>query len=300
MALTIRDITVLDGGMGSELIAREVLSSEGLWSARALLEAPEAVSQIHHDFIRAGAGVITTNSYSTIPSYLEKEGLSHRFEELTALAANLARAAADQGERDVLVAGCLPPLNESYRFDLVPEDAYSRGIYGRMIEVLSSKVDLYLCETMSCAREAANAAAAARDRDGDKPLWVSWTLHETPGQGLRSGETLEQALDAVTPYSPDAYLFNCTDPEAITGAIATLSTLTEKPIGAYPNLFHVPPGWTLDNDVQTTPREMSVAEFKAYASRWCALGAQIIGGCCGISPKFISAISPAASTGCTG
>ena len=55
MALTIRDITVLDGGMGSELIAREVLSSEGLWSARALLEAPEAVSHIHHDFIRAGA-----------------------------------------------------------------------------------------------------------------------------------------------------------------------------------------------------------------------------------------------------
>ena len=55
MALIIRDITVLDGGMGSELIAREVLSSGGLWSARALLEAPEAVSQIHHDFIRAGA-----------------------------------------------------------------------------------------------------------------------------------------------------------------------------------------------------------------------------------------------------
>lgn len=284
-------LQILDGGMGGELIARKVNPSSGIWSASALLEAPEIVCQIHDDFINAGARVITTNSYSTVPSYLAKADMAERFEELTAVAAELARETALRSEHNVQVAGSLPPLDESYRFDLVPEDELSRDIYRRLVAVLASRVDLYICETMSCAREAVNAAAAARALDPDKPLWISWTLHEQPGNGLRSGESLVQALQAVESFAPDAYLFNCTSPEAISAGLVEIASLTDKPIGAYPNLFHVPEGWTLDNDISTEPRSMDEAEFADFATQWRAAGASIIGGCCGIGPKFIASLA---------
>ena len=87
----LQKLTILDGGMGSELIRRGATSRDGLWSAGALLDCPETVVDIHTDYIRAGAEVITTNSYSTIPSYLERHGLETRYEELAHLAGSLAQ-----------------------------------------------------------------------------------------------------------------------------------------------------------------------------------------------------------------
>ncbi len=113
-------ITILDGGMGGELMKRGANSGKALWSAQSLIDAPEMVTQVHADFIAAGADIITTNSYSTIPSYLGKQGLAHEFETYTAKAGRLARAAADSAIGSVRVAGSLPPLDESYRADLVP------------------------------------------------------------------------------------------------------------------------------------------------------------------------------------
>ena len=286
-----RELKVLDGGMGGELIARGIMPSSGLWSARALLDSPDAVMEVHSDYIKAGAEVITTNSYSTIPSFLSKAGMSERYEDLTDIAAKMARTAADGASSKVEVAGCLPPLSESYRHDLVPPDAEGFEVYKNLVTVLQPSVDLYLCETMSCAREAATAAKAARAVDADKPVWIAWTLDETPGGGLRSGEGIEEAMAAVAPYSPDAYLFNCTAPEAISVAIEQIVKLTDKPVGAYPNRFHVPPGWTLDNEVGTESIEMTVAEFMQYIERWRAMGASVLGGCCGIGPDFIAAIA---------
>ena len=153
-----KELKVLDGGMGGELIARGIMPSCGLWSARALLDSPDAVMEVHSDYIKAGAEVITTNSYSTIPSYLAKADMSERYEDLTDIAAKMARAAADAAPSKVEVAGCLPPLSESYRHDLVPADAEGFEVYKNLVSVLKPSVDLYLCETMSCAREAATAA----------------------------------------------------------------------------------------------------------------------------------------------
>ena len=88
----VRMVTILDGGMGGELIRREVTPRNELWSAQALLDAPDTVLAVHKDYIAAGAERIITNSYSTIPSYLGKMGLEDRFEELTGLAKSLAAA----------------------------------------------------------------------------------------------------------------------------------------------------------------------------------------------------------------
>ena len=284
------DLTILDGGMGGELIRRG-WPSGGLWSAKALLENPEVVREVHQDYVSAGAQVIITNSYSTVPSYLAKEDMQSRYVELTEIAARLAREVADAAPAEVRVAGCLPPLSESYRPDLVPGDDESRPIYSEIIKALSADVDLYLCETMSSVREAVNAASSVRETDPDKPLWVALTLADEPGGGLRSGENMDQVVSALEPYDVDAFLFNCTDPTSISVALEELVPLTNKPTGAYPNRFHVPPGWTLDNEIAVEPTEMTVEDYLGFVDTWRRSGATIIGGCCGVGPEFIAALS---------
>lgn len=288
-------VTILDGGMGGELIRREAAPRGELWSAQALLDAPESVLQLHRDYIAAGADVIISNSYSTIPSYLGKLGLTDRFEELTALAGRLARQAADEAERNVLVAGSLPPLSESYRPDLVPPDAEAQPIYRALAAALHPHVDRFQCETMSSIREAVNAVSAAREVGGpDRPVYVSWTLGETAGTGLRSGESIAVAVAALEDLGVAGYLFNCTSPEAITAGLSELRALTDRPIGAYPNRLSIPDRWTLDNEVPTGYRnDLDVDAYVGYAKRWLEQGATLIGGCCGIGPEYIAALSDA-------
>ncbi|MEM7099978.1 MAG: homocysteine S-methyltransferase family protein [Pseudomonadota bacterium] len=284
-------VTILDGGMGGELIRRGLSTSAELWSAQALLDAPEHVLEVHQDFIQAGARVIITNSYSTIPSYLGKLDMAHRFEELTQIAGQIARRAAESSEHDVLVAGSLPPLSESYRPDLVPSDAQAAPIYEALVRALNPYVDLFICETMSSAREARNAAVAARQLGEGKPIFVSWTLAENPDAGLRSGESIGDAVAAIEDLEPSALLFNCTTPEAIEVALRSLGGVTQTPIGAYPNLLHIPEGWTLDDpDIPAGRRELSIPDFVAFAERYVDAGATFIGGCCGIGPGYIAAL----------
>ncbi|MDE0191463.1 MAG: homocysteine S-methyltransferase family protein, partial [Gammaproteobacteria bacterium] len=245
-------VTLLDGGMGREIQERRPEAAHGLWSASVLLDEPDLVVEIHREYIDAGAVVITTNNYSTIPSYLGKAGMQDRYRELTRLAATLARRAvresgraARAGGKRVAVAGSLPPLEESYRADLVPPPETSQPIYQGVVEALRDDVDLFICETMSSAIEARTAASAALAHGQGKPVYVSWTLDETPGRGLRSGDTVKQAVDALAGLGVDGYLFNCTHPEAIEAGLRELKALTTKPIGCYPNrLNKVPEGWT--------------------------------------------------------
>ena len=102
---------------------------------------------------------------------------------------------------------------------------------------------------------------------------------------------VEQVVAALEPFAVDAFLFNCTDPSAISVALEELTPLTDTATGAYPNRFHVPPGWTLDNEIKTEPTELSVAQYLEFVATWRQSGASIIGGCCGVGPEFISALS---------
>ncbi len=292
-------ITILDGGMGGEIQDRLPNAKHGLWSATALIECPQLVTDIHCEYIDAGADVITTNTYSTVPSYLGKVGMAERYLELTASAAQLAREAADASDRPVRVAGALPPLEESYRPDLVPPPAEAQPIYEAMTAAMAAKVDSFLCETMSTAAEAHTAAHAALACGGGKPVYVSWTLDETPGNGLRSGETIAAALTELADLNIAGFLFNCTHPEAIEAGLAELRSLTRKPIGCYPNrLNRVPESWTLDNTLVTGRRQdLPTTAYVLSIQRCVALGATIVGGCCGIRPKDIQALAESLTPG---
>ena len=286
---------MMDGGMGSELVRRGAASPTGLWSAAALLDAPDAVIKTHTDFIDAGARMITTSSYSCVPSYLRKAGLEHRYAELAVAAGRLAREAAERSAPDVLVAGGLPPLEESYRPDLVPDSATAQDIYRNLALALEPHVDLFLCETMSSVRESRNAALGALEaaKRRQLPVYMSWTLNEEPGKGLRSGESIEEAFRALERLELDAYLFNCTHPYAIEAGVKAMAGLTDKPTGGYPNRFSVPSGWSLDGEVSVVERIESDAteRFVRSATRCIQSGATLVGGCCRIGPSDIAALS---------
>ena len=287
-------VTVLDGGMGGELQSR-FGSAKGLWSAQVLIDQPEAVVQVHREFIAAGARMIITNTYSTIPSYLGKEGRQSEYPGLTRLGGELARQAADESAAPVQVLGSLPPLEESYRPDLVPSADDALPIYRRLVEALLPNVDAFVCETMSTAEEALNAASQAVAFGSGKPVYVSWTLNEQPGTGLRSGESVSQAMAKLAHLPLAGYLFNCTTPEAIQEGLKELRGLTDKPLGCYANrIEQVPQGWTLDNaKVNKRRGDLTTDYFVQTCLDAADAGATIIGGCCGIGPPYIAALSAA-------
>ncbi len=86
---------LLDGGMGRELRFRGVDVMTSIWSARALIDSPAVVREVHMDFIAAGSDIITINSYGIVKSNLAWAGIENRFKELNLLACDLAKEARD-------------------------------------------------------------------------------------------------------------------------------------------------------------------------------------------------------------
>lgn len=283
---------ILDGGMGQEIIRRGVRQLEGLWSASALIEAPDVVRNIHEDYIRAGARVITTNTYITTRRRLEDAGISERFAELNRLAAELAQQARDNCGEDVLIAGSLPPLDESYRPDLAPPFAVGEPQYREMAEILAPHVDLFLCETMSCGEEGRAAASGAAATG--KPAWVAWTLADGGSDRLRSGETVAEAAAMLDGLPVSAVLANCCAPESITAAMPQLVALGMGPAGGYANGFvAIPPGAEVRDRLPDARHDLDPDAYLGHVRGWVAAGARIVGGCCEVGPEHIALLARA-------
>lgn len=274
---------LLDSAMGTELQRRGADTRLPLWSARALVEAPELVSAIHRDEASAGAEVLTANTFRTHRRTLEKGGLGERAAELTALAVRLAREAAGEVAREVLVAGSLSPLEDCYRPDLVPEDdALSREHHEQAERLAAAGVDLILLETHNTVRELAAAARAARA--SGLPIVASMV---TNGSGrLLSGEPIEDAVRAVEPLGPAALSINCVPARRLGFDLSRLAaTAPEFPLGAYGNL-----GMPEDESGWTFSGELAPDAYADCARRWIAAGARIVGGCCGTTPAHTTAL----------
>jgi S-methylmethionine-dependent homocysteine/selenocysteine methylase len=242
---------------------------------------------VHRDYISAGADVLTANNYAVTPPILARAGLEDRLEELTLIAVDLARKARDEAGARVRIAGSVPPLNTSYRADLVGEDGAILADYRRIVSVLAPHVDLLLCETMSCAREAVAAARAARETD--REVWVSWTLQGNWPDHLPSGESLQEAFEAVAHLGVDATLVNCCGANLITSAMKTLSQLSRRPFGGYGNSADVvlPDERGGAGDPAVDFKILTPDRYAEAASRWMAEGATIVGGCCYTGPAHI-------------
>ncbi len=291
-----QSVTLMDGSMGEELADRGFSTRDGLWSAGALIDHPEQVALLHRDYLDAGAKVITTNTYSTIPSYLDKQGQGGRMRELTRRAVHIARRTLEAYPHGTsrYLAGCLPPLDESYRPDLVPPSHEAIPIYRELIDCMVQDVDLFLAETMSSIDEASHVATALRAHpSASKKDWIiAFTTNDSDGTHLRSGEPVSAAIRAISRHAPIAILFNCATPESIVSAIDAAHSMTRTPVGGYPNRFKpVPMGWTLDDEQEIIRDEgLTVNAFVDWSARFIDAGASFVGGCCGIGPAYIRAL----------
>lgn len=274
--------------MGTELRARGVHVRDyksSLWSALACVEAPDAVTRLHRDYIDAGADIITVNNYAVTPVLLAREGRQDAFERLTVRSAECALAARDGAPSAVRIAGSLPPLNTSYDAAMVGNVAGNVAQYQRMAAVLAPYVDLFLCETLSTADEARAAATVAQE--SGKPFMVSWTIDRT-GERLRGGDRLAAAVARLAGLEPMALLVNCASCAAVSAAISHLRELTDRPIGGYANPVLEEPEGGEPEVVIANP--ITPAEYAEVAQGWLREGATVFGGCCDTNPEFIAAL----------
>ncbi len=283
-------IVLMDGGTSLELLARSANKAPRLWSAEYLLSEPELVRAVHGDYIAAGATVVTTNTYSASFTRMAMVMEQARVPELQRIACELAMSARDRaGQRGagVAIAGCLPPLNGTYRPDRVRDFASNRDEYERLAELQAPHVDLFLCETMSTAEEARAAVAAVAPFG--KPVWVAWSLGDD-GPALRSGESVATARAALEGLPVAAVLANCCPPESISRAMPEL-VASGLPAGGYANGFVRIPGTFLPGRTReqlATRTDLGPEAYAGFAMGWIAVGARIVGGCCEVGPGHVA------------
>ncbi|WP_064709305.1 homocysteine S-methyltransferase family protein [Rhizobium bangladeshense] len=288
---------ILDGGMSRELLRLGAELKQPEWSALALMNSPEIVREVHQEFIAAGSEIITTNSYALVPFHIGEHRFRQEGPALIRLAGRLAREAAEGVTgRKVQVAGSLPPIFGSYE----PQNfqpAQVQDYLEVLVENLAPFVDLWIGETLSLIAEgeAVRKAVAA----SGKPFWISFTLadDEAALRGgapkLRSGESVEDAASWAVSSGAAAFLFNCSKPEVMRGAVDTAARVFRErnaqiEIGVYANAFEGETGEQAANEgLHGTRDDLDDDAYSRFACSWAEAGATIIGGCCGIGAAHI-------------
>ena len=281
------EITLLDGGMGQELVARSGDAPTPLWATRVMIDHPGMVGAIHADYFAAGASVATTNTYAIHHDRLERFDLDHLFHalHLRALAeAHEARGAHGRG----LIAGSMGPLVATYRPEVTQPVAVAAPKYAEIATILGPHVDVILCETMASVEQAEGAAAGAQA--AGRPVWLSVSVDDHDGSKLRSGEPVTDLAGVIARHKVAAVLANCSVPEAMADALAGLKTLG-LPFGAYANGFtHISGNFLKDAPTVaelTHRHDLTPEKYADFAMEWVAMGATIVGGCCEVGPAHI-------------
>ncbi len=277
---------ILDGATGTELDHRGVDIGLPLWSANALLadSAAEVLRQVHFDYLKAGADIITANTFRVHRRSLAKNGYGDRARELTHRAVAVAREAVGQRKAGKLsyVAGSIAPLEDCYSPHLVPPDAECRAEHSELIHhLVEAGVDILLIETMNTIGEAAIAARLAVITG--IPAIVSFVCG-ADGR-LLSGESLTVAAQVIAPLGVAALGVNCTATLAIGACLQELRLACELPLIAYGNIGYADAdgSWVCTDAIEPEA-------YARYAKTW---DAKIIGGCCGTTPEHIRRIANA-------
>ncbi len=277
---------ILDGAMGTELQRRGANTLLPLWSAEALVLSPAVVLQIHQEYIRAGADIITANTFRTTRRTFARTGLPDRSLRLTNAALGLARQARESfPHREVLVAGSMAPLEDCYRPELVPPTRVLEEEHAELAGRLAAGgADFLLLETIGTVREAIAACKVAAATG--KEVVVSFLCNENGD--LYGGDPLQDAVAAVLPFAPTVLSINCVSPRVIEDAIEKLCAASSLPFGVYANVGK--PG---KEHSEVMSCDVSDEEYSMYALRWKKEGAAIIGGCCGTTPESIRKVAAA-------
>lgn len=286
------EIILIDGGTSLELLRRSENKTPKHWSAEYLMTEPDLVRQVHLDYILAGAKIITTNTYSASYTRMAMVDAQARVPDLQRRACELARearAAAGSRGQDVRIAGCLPPLNGTYRPDRVRGYEVNRDEYAALATLQAPFVDFFLCETLSTIEEA-RAAIDGASTTG-LPVWVGLSLMDH-GPWLRSAEPISAAIRVLGELPISALLVNCCPPETIRDALPELCKAA-LPVGGYANGFVEIPTTFLPGKTREqvhTRTDLNPKNYADYVDQWVEKGARIVGGCCEVGPAHIAEI----------
>ncbi|CAJ1961001.1 unnamed protein product [Cylindrotheca closterium] len=299
-----KEVFLLDGGTGEELIRRGVPDDRKIWSATALVNPQyhDTLKDVHTSFLRAGSLAITTNSYGVVPGV----GFSpQECKEYIALSGKLGRESVDAEKRG-FVFGSLGPLVESYRADSIKQHEEGVKDYQIACDALLPFVDAYLLETASCVEESLQVMDAMRSTESRKavPLLVSFTLNNNGN--TRDNKEILKSIQEVLRESKEkeiellGILFNCCKPEAISKALEKIradgdltAALEETGVllGVYANrLTDIDPTWTLADSQESQPfrTDLDEKQYWSFIQLWTErFGVKLVGGCCGITPVYI-------------
>lgn len=300
-ALAHQSSLVLDGAMATELEKRGADLNDPLWSAKVLLENPDAIEAVHYDYFISGADVAITASYQASFEGYARRGLDHAATvALLCKSIELARAARERFCAHKASAGRVMPLVAAsvgpYGAYLADGSEY-RGDYGLTMEELiawhrprfevlaKSGADLLACETIPTLVE--GEALAHLLNEYKVPGWLSFSCkdgaHLHHGEPIRDAATLAEETEWVV-----AVGVNCTAPRFVEVLLRNAAEATSKPLLCYPNSGEV---WDGANHCWLP--STGVTEFGEPARLWANAGARLIGGCCRTGPDEIRAIRAA-------
>jgi homocysteine S-methyltransferase len=291
---------VLDGGLATALESRGHDLNDELWSAKVLLEAPDAIKQVHLDFLAAGADCIATSTYQASVYGLRKRGLSDI--EIIEVINDSVRLAVDARDEfwsepanrhrrlRPLVAASVGPYGAfladgseyTGRYDIDDEDllAFHRDRWHLLAD---SQADLLACETIP-SRPEADVLMQLLHETPDRWAWLSFSCRD--GTRISDGSRIVDVARACDSEPRVAAVgINCTSPDFVPSLIQEVREGTEKPVIVYPNS---------GEKYDATHKAWSVAapqvDWGEASIEWARLGADGIGGCCRIGPEEITLI----------
>jgi S-methylmethionine-dependent homocysteine/selenocysteine methylase len=288
------DCVVLDGGVATELqrVADTARArSREPWGSWALRDAPAHVLEVHRRFVRAGADVISTNSWAILEGVAAESPDRSRnglpaWTALAATSVRLARQAiAEAGrEEECAVAFC------------INGDVFDAAAQGRL-ELLTwlwqeEAPDLVIFETLDRLPEGPGLAALDMVRETGLPLWISlrrcregWCSVDGAHADSSDEAGFAPGIHELEERGVQALLHNCVPYAHLDGLLPRLAATTSLPLGVYPNLGGYAAGaWAFDPGVGPD-------EFARLGAGWHAAGAGIVGGCCGVTSEHIAGLA---------
>ena len=288
-----RDVIILDGGTGTEIQRRGAPMDDIAWCAAATKTHPDIVRAVHEDYIRAGADVITANTFGTARHVLEHAGLADEVATLNLQAVALAREARDAAERPVWVAGSLSSMVAGFQLAKKPDLAEAEASYREQADLLAEAgADLLLAEMMMDLEHAACTVKAAVATG--LPVWVGFSCR-VDGSTIRmfraehsdpdSDPAFDEVIGPIMAIGGSVAGVMHSEVETTPPALEVLFRHWKGPVMAYAESGEegVPIEWPLD-------KVMAPADYAREACRWVEMGVQIVGGCCGTGPEHVTAL----------
>jgi len=275
-----RRVVIFDGAMGTELYRRHIFTNRCY--DELCLSDPKLVAEVHADYLRAGADVLTTNSYGANRLALKKFALSEQCRRINERSAVLAREVitAVAPGRQVLLAGSVGPLDVKLQREPDWEPLLAM-LLEQVQSLLLGGVDFLLFETLPDLESARLARLTMQRLGTDTPFMLS---HNIP-DSLEMAEIIKHRLDLGQDDLPQPFALglNCgLGPDRMLDALETARTLTSLPLVVQPNAGAP---HTIDN------RQLYLCSpeyLSTYAVRYVNLGARGVGGCCGTTPEHIA------------